>query len=134
MPGGGAHHLVAGFFTLIYLAIPYAAAVSLGTSANPRHAAYVMVLAAIIAAPLYLTFPAVGPKFVGQKHAIPNCMPSLHMTWAILAAWFCHKRLRTLFIVFAALTAIATLITGEHYVPDLLAAIPTAAFCIWVSE
>jgi len=61
----------------------------------------------------------------------PNCAPSLHLTTAQLIfrfraggrtgrAWPC---------LFLPLTALATVVSGEHYVVDLLLAVPFALFC-----
>ena len=60
---------------------------------------------------------------------IRNCMPSLHTTWALLivmntrtlSPWPRHSA-----VVFAILTLIATLVSGEHYLIDLVVAVPFA--------
>jgi hypothetical protein len=54
-------------------------------------------------------------------------MPSVHLAWALLAA-IEARRLgliwRTIFAAFTVLTAFATIALGEHYVIDLIVAIP----------
>jgi PAP2 superfamily len=60
-----------------------------------------------------------------------NCMPSLHMTWVLLAWWyskglsFWERGIAMLFVIF---TIFATLGTGEHYSIDLVVAFPFAVF------
>lgn len=72
----------------------------------------------------YLLFPAVGPAWVNIPDAPRNCMPSLHVAWAILLAIYAPKWMRWPMALFAALTAVATVGIGEHYVIDLVAAVP----------
>ncbi len=58
-----------------------------------------------------------------------NAIPSLHMTWAILAFWNTRRGpewLRVLTFVLLAGTVLATLGTGQHYLVDLIAAVPFA--------
>jgi len=82
----------------------------------------------------YFLFPAVGPIWVGYPGALRNCMPSLHLTWALLLLIYSNKFVRVPMLIFAFLTAVATLGLGEHYAIDLVAAIPfTAAVCATVS-
>jgi membrane-associated phospholipid phosphatase len=53
-----------------------------------------------------------------------NGMPSLHMGWALLIWWSCQERRfgKWLALIFVLLTAVSTLVYGEHYLIDLLAA------------
>ncbi len=55
-----------------------------------------------------------------------NGMPSMHMTWALMACCACwrFKYVRWFGLVSAIITAICTLTTGEHYLVDLAAAFP----------
>ena len=58
-----------------------------------------------------------------------NAMPSMHMTWALLvwwSAWELTPPARVIASVFAALTFLATLGFGEHYLVDLIVAAPFA--------
>ncbi len=68
--------------------------------------------------------PAVGPAWVGVVNAPRNAMPSLHMTWALLALWYSPRRLLWASAVSVRLTALATVGLGEHYLIDLAAAVP----------
>jgi len=98
------------------------------------------VIGAVLAIPLYLLFPAAGPEYAFSNFPDPNsvavsigwvhprnCFPSMHLTWAILVAWnLRNPRWRWLFVVYAALMALATVACGEHYFVDILAAFPFA--------
>jgi hypothetical protein len=58
-----------------------------------------------------------------------NAIPSLHLTWALLAYWNTRRGpawLRALTVVLLADTVLATLGTGQHYLVDLIAAVPFA--------
>lgn len=129
------HHLAWNlFFDLVYDSLPIAMAIVMALSSNPLRVARALITAAVLAVPLYVAFPAVGPGNLVDPMASRNCMPSLHLTWALLLIYYSHKRLRSVFLLFACLTAIATLTTGEHYVLDLVAAIPFSIICIWISS
>jgi hypothetical protein len=97
------------------------------------------------ALPIYLLFPVCGPKYVFDgfpfhspgyvtPHAIallgppPNGVPSVHTSTALLTFWFLRHWTvgRISGGIFVALTILATLGTGEHYLFDLLVAVPYA--------
>jgi len=94
-------------------------------------------------------FPAAGPLHVFGKafpfsplgseqlrhlllqpipmHALRNAIPSLHMTWVLLAWWNSRGlswRTRCIAFLFLFFTILATLGSGEHYVIDLIVAVP----------
>jgi hypothetical protein len=101
-----------------------------------------------IAALLYVLCPATGPshafassfpRSLPDPAKVPlylapfapgsprNAMPSLHVAWAILLARSvagARASVRTGAWIFAALTILATLGSGEHYVFDLVAVAP----------
>lgn len=108
---------------IVYIALPLA--MMAGIIERPRTAA-LLIVAALSALPCYLLFPAVGPAHVGDPNAWRNCMPSMHVTWTLLLWMNARGRARMLFAAFAWLTALSTLTTGEHYLPDLIAALPWA--------
>jgi len=121
----------------VYAALPFVLA--LAWIAN-RPAALVRgaIVATLLVQPFYLLFPAVGPQYAfgawpladAQMLAtIPtmyarNCVPSLHFTWAVLAAQHVAGRWRWLFVLYALLMAGAAVAGGEHYGVDILAALP----------
>jgi hypothetical protein len=95
----------------------------------------ILAFAAVCALPFYLLFPAVGPSHVHYLGSPRNCMPSLHLTWALLLVVLSERRwLKYVMACFAALTAVATLTTGEHYAIDLVAAIPFTWCVLWLSR
>ena len=100
---------------------------------------------------LYNIFPASGPRqLVGIQFPfapIPydllrrvivepvkiggpcNGMPSLHLAWTLLAWWYSRglsRGERVVAFAFLALTAFATMGTGEHWFADLVVACPFA--------
>jgi hypothetical protein len=118
---------------VFYGALPLA--VALGIASATGQARYRLLrglcLAAVLAVPCYFLVPAVGPAHIGEPFAARNCVPSLHLTWAMLV-WLNARPvwLRRGTFVFVLLTAFATLATGEHYVLDLILALPFA----WVMQ
>ena len=119
----------------VYLmALPLWTAIIVGFAAKPKDLVGRMVVASIAALPFYLLFPAVGPVWVHTDEAMRNCVPSLHFAWVLLLWWYSPKSLRAASALFAALTGVATLALGEHYVIDLVAAIPFTAAVCWASD
>jgi hypothetical protein len=111
-----------------------------------------ILLAAAVGYALYQVYPVVGPdplfgaRFPFGVPVLPgppqrlvdvtaigdprNCMPSLHVAWAVLIYW--HGRTlgglaRAGAAVWLALTILATLAMGQHYFVDLVVAVPFAA-------
>lgn len=97
----------------------------------------------------YNLFPALGPLYLFggnfplrplsasaiqhlrlepvSLYGFPNAMPSLHMTWALLAFWYSRgaaRWIRLVAAVFLIFTVLSTLGTGEHYLADLVVAMP----------
>jgi hypothetical protein len=73
--------------------------------------------------------PAPGQFNLGMYHGAGarNAMPSMHMTWALLvwwSAWELTRLARFIATGFATLTFLATLGFGEHYLVDLIVAVP----------
>lgn len=64
--------------------------------------------------------------------AAPNGIPSVHTSSALLIVWFTWrwKWGRVVGLSFLVLTIVATLGMGEHYVVDLIAAVPYAAIIL----
>lgn len=106
-------------------------------------------LSGSIGALFYNLFPALGPFYICGNNfplrplpaaiiqhmrleplVLPgarNAMPSLHMTWAILAVWYSRGTswwVRLAAWIFLVFTVIATLGIGEHYFIDLIVAFP----------
>lgn len=102
---------------------------------------------AVAALPCYLLFPATGPQyaFAGWPEAGAlvrpavslvhprNCMPSMHMTWALLAVLNVRGKWRVPFAVYAVLMSVSAVAGGEHYFIDVLAAVPFTLAIQWAA-
>lgn len=58
-----------------------------------------------------------------------NAIPSLHMTWVLLLWWSCRpfpRWARITALLYLLVTFVATMGIGEHYLVDLIAAVPFA--------
>ena len=140
--------LAYGATPLVFLSVPL-----LQLRGSPRHVpsallTWVVLSAGAMAA--YHFFPITGPKYVygsekflaalidganqplrlAQVDIYPrNGMPSMHFGWLLAASilwWQMGTRAwsRAVMLLLTALTAIATLYTGEHYTIDLIVAVP----------
>jgi membrane-associated phospholipid phosphatase len=95
----------------------------------------------VLALPVYLVCPAVGPKYAFASfphlpHQValaaeafirpPNCVPSVHCSTAFLIVAFLWRWPlgRILGLVYAAGVVLSTLGAGEHYLFDVLMAVP----------
>src|SRR5262249_8317435 len=152
---------LASIVAYVGLAIPIAL-IYAGRLLRMRGRAIPSFLAFLTTGPIgvvfYNIFPALGPihLFKGQFpwHPLssadaarlflepvpltgaPNAIPSLHMTWVLLAWWYSRGLSlweRGIALVFVIFTASATLGTGEHYFVDLVVAFPFAVMVegIW---
>ena len=111
-----------------------------------------ILLAAAVGYALYHLYPVVGPDplfgagFPHGPAVLPgppqhlvdvtaiadprNCMPSLHVTWALLIYWHARalgRPARAGAAFWLVSTIFATLAMGQHYFVDLLVAVPFAA-------
>lgn len=104
------------------------------------------------AIPIYLLFPCYGPRaafrsfprlphwhVAMQRAAIigtPNAIPSVHFSSALLILWFLWnwRSGRVFGVIFAVLTILATLGSGEHYLFDLVAAVPYTGAIIAITQ
>ena len=100
-------------------------------------------LAGLTSIPLFMIFPVCGPLYALPNfpvvytgpvhtqliHSIPNCVPSVHFTMALFSLWFLRKSRTGIALgsIHTALTALATLGLGLHYIFDLFVAVPYAA-------
>jgi hypothetical protein len=109
-----------------------------------RTLARVLIANLALAAPLYFLVPVAGPfyAFPGfpnlpppliphplRLHALPNGVPSVHFSTALLCAWYARRLAwgRWIGLLYVLATAAATMGFGEHYFFDLVAAVPYAA-------
>ena len=127
----GNHHPICFWVLLqVYKMLAFPCILAIAFTAKRREAIFANIWAPILAFPIFLMFPAVGPIWVGT--ASPrNSVPSLHFAWALIAWWYSPRWLRWPLFVFAMLTGAATLVLGEHYLIDLVVALPfTATVCV----
>ena len=117
---------------VVYYGLPFYSAFVVYVSSRRLDFARAWILASVLAPLFFLAFPAAGPAHLGDPTARRNCIPSLHMTWALLGPAYIAPRWRWLAIAYAVLTAAATLGTGEHYVIDLIISVPYTWGTCWV--
>lgn len=120
-------------------------------SPDARRPVTAFLLNVLIAPLFYFALPVSGPQFAFPTfpalpgmvvahlipiHAAPNGVPSVHCSTALLIWWYARRwRWGGVFgCVFAALTIIATLASGQHYLFDLLAAVPFSAAMVRIAE
>ena len=145
------------YFFYLGLSVPIAT-VYAGQLVRRRESALPVMLALLYCGPIggifYNIFPALGPAHLFQenfpwhpltilqaKHLLlepvpiagfRNAIPSLHMAWVLLAWWYCRGLSwwsKGVVLAFALFTVLATLGSGEHYLIDLVVAVP---FCVMV--
>src|SRR5208282_106204 len=149
---------------LVYAGLPILLGlIYAGCLMSDRKNALACFIALVIAGPIgvifYNIFPAAGPAYLfggnfpwhplsieQSRHLLVqpiaiagfrNAMPSLHAAWAYIAFWFSRnlsrweRGLAGFFLIF---TLLATLGTGEHYVIDLVVALPFALFILALSK
>lgn len=112
--------------------------------------ALAFLLNLFVAVPIYLLFPVCGPAFAfptfpasPQAHLIlhmvsisaaPNGVPSVHASSALLILWFLWPWTwgRAIGGIYLGLMILATLGSGQHYLFDLLCAVPYTALVLWL--
>jgi len=136
-----------------YVTLPLAWALVYVSGLNKRGAIalrvfHSFIISAVIANIVFHLFPCGGPKnFFGTlfPNTLPvvealvsqvmsaltprNAVPSLHTTWVLLLWWNSRSqslKTRTVTYLYLAFTLFATLGLGEHYLFDLIVAIPFA--------
>jgi PAP2 superfamily protein len=143
-----------GLGIVFYVGLPVTLAmVYAGQLMRDRRKAYPAVVAFLVTAPIgilfYNFFPALGPVHLFLQRfpwhplttqqasrllcepleikGVQNAIPSLHMTWVLLAWWYSRglsRWERTIALAFVIFTVFATMGTGEHYFVDLVVAYP----------
>jgi len=84
---------------------------------------------------LSAALPAVGPHWYldGYSVTMRHCIPAIEWTWALLLAINARSRLRAPLWIYAGLLAIAEILLGEHYLADLIVALPYAFAVQWLA-
>lgn len=148
------HHLAA-WGTFVYN-LPFITTVGLVALYlwTGRSAAVVVranVLLWVLLVPLYIVLPVSGPRYafpgfpfthgtdfahVAVIPGSPNGVPSGHMAFALITLYLV-RHWKWLFgpgLLFALATAATALGSGEHYLFDLILAVPFAALLVWISD
>lgn len=132
------HHPLWSGFDVVYCSL--SALIGLAwTLEHDRTMRLAAIIGGVLCFPLYAAVPAVGPGWfnmatLSAAAAPRNCMPSMHLTWAILIAWNAKSRpLRIALWLYVGLIAAATIALGQHYLIDLFAAVPYTAAIQYVA-
>jgi hypothetical protein len=135
--------------SLVYESLPLAVSLLYAYQRSGKRVLPVKVLPAFLgggaaAYVLYNILPATGPRYVFGRtlpatmpalhlvsvgDAARNAVPSMHLACALLILWTCRplgKWVRGIAWWYLAMTILATIGFGEHYVVDLIAAVPYA--------
>ena len=96
-----------------------------------------------VSGPVYAfsNFPAMPPASLTETSPLwltapPNAVPSGHTGAALLTVWFLRrwKWGKAAGVLFLLLTVLATLGSGQHYLFDLVVAVPYARGVVWAVE
>ena len=149
---------IRGTAGLVYLALPVMPAIVAAAGWRQRRRLpfdplFSFVVAGALCFPVLQICPGTGPKYafpdsfpfhtpeawtlvirrIAVLDAPRNAIPSMHMTWALLACW-CARPLSSWVQIFGGIflgwTVLATLGFGEHYLCDLIVG---CAFALFVS-
>jgi hypothetical protein len=137
-------------YGLLAFMMVFTAAVYIWSSKDVALLARALFLNLFLAVPFYLLIPVCGPAFAyssfpqlpddSSPHMIPidaapNGIPSVHMATALLILWFLrHWWWGWLIgVAFVLLTILATLGLGQHYVFDLICAVPYAVLVYFLA-
>lgn len=138
------------YFSIGWVVVVVLSVQLLRPTAELKAATLAFFLAFFLAPFFYVAFPVSGPHYAfGQYPSLPgtvapqgiqlaappNGIPSVHFTLALLVVWYTrHWRIGWLFSgAFLILTILATLGLGEHYVFDLLVALPYTALILYLA-
>ncbi len=123
----------------VYILLPVAMAVAWIIEQN-KVMRRGIVIGATLCWVFFASVPAVGPVYYNlSSHSAAisprNCLPSMHLSWVLLLAWNARRWMLKIGLwVFAGLTLIATIGLREHYLVDLIAAIPFTIGVQWLAK
>jgi hypothetical protein len=80
-------------------------------------------------------FPAVGPHWYldGYTVAMRHCIPAVEWSWALLLGLNARSWVRIPLWIYAALLAAASVLLSEHYLVDLIVAVPYTIAVQWAA-
>jgi hypothetical protein len=119
---------------IAYIGLPLFTALVLGLTQERMACFRSFLLAGIFAPVFYYLVPAIGPAAYGLQGTPRNCFPSLHLTWALQLVLYTRSHLSWIASVYVLIMIAATLGLGEHYIIDLVAAIPYTAAIYWLER
>jgi hypothetical protein len=142
--------LVAYGIAPMIVSLVYAAYLWLGTGQEQFQVVKTFFLNLFVAPIFYVIYPVAGPRYAFPSfpfepgtvipttmsiHAAPNGIPSVHFATALLILllswrWTAGKILGSLYLL---LMFVATLASGQHYLFDLVAAVPYAVGIRWMA-
>jgi len=145
----GLHTVLLTCYSWLPIAVPIFFAIQIARRTTaPANIILVQVLSAIVALTLFQFFPATGPKYAFgglYPHSLPpaqdlaatwigvypaprNAMPSMHFGWAFTlwlnSLYLGNRWLRAAMALLLGANVLATLGLGEHYLIDLVVAVP----------
>jgi len=127
---------------LLFIVLPF---VILRDEAEIRRTSYAYLLLWLVSFAFFFAYPTAAPhppvvagsgfsawllQRMYDADTPYNCFPSLHVAQSCLSAIVCHRvnrRLGAIAGVWAALIAVSTLFTKQHYVADVLGGVLLAA-------
>jgi membrane-associated phospholipid phosphatase len=124
-----------------------------------RRARNALVLTNVFGLAIFLIYPAAPPRFLpglgfvdsvanagfGATHGGPvtadqfGAFPSLHLAWAVWTAVVAHrlvrsKTLRRLWLCYPVITATVVVVTGNHYLLDIMAGVLIALVTLAITH
>ena len=124
-----------------------------------RRARNALVLTNVFGLAIFLVYPAAPPRFLpgfgfvdsvanagfGVTHGGPvtadqfGAFPSLHLAWAVWTALVAHRlvrspMLRRLWLGYPVITAVVVVVTGNHYLLDILAGVLIALVTLAIAH
>lgn len=124
-----------------------------------RRARNALVLTNVFGLAIFLVYPAAPPRFLpgfgfvdtvadagfGPTHGGPvtadqfGAFPSLHLAWAVWTALVAYRlvgspMLRRLWLCYPVITAVVVVVTGNHYLLDILAGVVIALVTLAIAH
>jgi hypothetical protein len=130
-----AHEDLGIFMQVVYYALPIVMAVAWIREQSPalRRAVAIAGVGGWI---FSVIFPAIGPHWYidGYTMAMRHCIPAVDLAWALLLALNARSRLCLPLWIYAGLLAVSTILIGEHYLVDLIVAVPYTFAVQWLAH
>ena len=129
-----AHAKLWDFMQVVYYSLPIVMAVAWVKEQNStlRSAVAVVGVGGWIFSAI---FPVVGPHWYldGYNVTMRHCIPAVEWTWALLLALNARSLLRVPLWIYACVFPVGSILIGEHYLVDLIAAVPYTLAVLWLT-